>query len=91
MFKNTVVLICLFSYSFLFYFPLSEKELDFKNDDLCYYSEEVDKEYVKACDKGYYCYIKKASKLTMEFVLNINKVLKNIKKNVVRIQNVIWV
>ena len=65
MIKNTVVLVCLFSYSFLFYFPLSEKELDFKNDDLCYYSEEVDKKYVKACDKGYYCYKKKGTKLTI--------------------------
>jgi hypothetical protein len=37
---------------------LFEKELDFKNDDLCYYAEEEDKEYLKACDKGYYCYKK---------------------------------
>ena len=78
--KNIFVLICLFSYSFLFYFPLAEKELDFKTDDLCYYSEEVDKEYVKACDKGYYCYKKKSTSVTIGICLEYKPGFKKYKE-----------
>jgi hypothetical protein len=55
MFQKTFILISLFSFSFLMYFPLSKKEIDLNTDDICYYSEDANKIYVKACDKGYYC------------------------------------
>ena len=57
MFQKTFILISLFSFSFSFliYFPLSKKEIDLNTDDICYYSEDETKIYVKACDKGYYC------------------------------------
>ena len=56
MFKKTFVLISLFSFSFLMYFPVVKKEIDLNTEDICYYSETANKDYVKNCDKGYYCY-----------------------------------
>ena len=54
--KKTFFLITLFSYSFLeIYFPLIKKEIDLNIDNLCYYTDDGVKAYVKACDKGYYC------------------------------------
>ena len=55
--KKTFFLITLFSYSFLeIYFPLIKKEIDLNIDNLCYYTDDGVKAYVKACDKGYYCH-----------------------------------
>lgn len=55
--KKTFFLITLFSYSFLkIYFPLIKKEIDLNIDNLCYYTDDGAKYYVKACDKGYDCH-----------------------------------
>ena len=56
MFRNAFVLISLFSYSFLIYLPLNKIEIGLDNDDICHYLENSNN-YVKACDKGYYCNI----------------------------------
>jgi len=55
MLRNTLILITLFSYSFLMYFPLNKKEIGLNNDDLCYYKDGTDTKYVKPCNEGYYC------------------------------------
>ena len=57
MFKKIFILISLFSFSFLIYFPLNKKEIDLNTDNICYYSDDNVRKYVKACDKGYYCNI----------------------------------
>lgn len=54
MLQNTFVFVSLFSFSFLIYLPLNKKEIGLNNDEICYYSDSVD-EYVKACNKGYFC------------------------------------
>ena len=58
--KNAVVLISLFSYSFLIYLPLSKKENDLNIDNLCFFYEDSqslynDKIYLKGCNKGFKC------------------------------------
>lgn len=75
MFTKIFVLISLFSFSFLMYFPLSKKEIDLNTDDICYYSEDSNKEYVKACNKGYYCN-KKKNNITFGICLEYNPGLK---------------
>ena len=55
MMRNTFILVSLLHYSFLMYFPLTKKDIELNNDDLCYYKETEGKEYVKPCNKGYNC------------------------------------
>ena len=58
MLVKTLILISLFSYSFLIYFPLSQKKMDWNSDDMRSYYEDSGtddvKIYVKPCDRGFY-------------------------------------
>lgn len=58
--KKAVILISLFSYSFLIYLPLSKLEIDLNTDDMCFFYDEITdnkKYYIKACDKGFICQV----------------------------------
>ena len=54
MLQNTFVFVSLFSFSFLIFLPLNKKEIGLNNEDICYYKNGD--EYVKACNKGFFCY-----------------------------------
>ena len=80
MFKKIFILISLFSFSLLMYFPLNNKEINLNTDDICYYSDQPNYDYVKACDKGYYCYIRISSTPKIGICLEYNPVFKKYKE-----------
>jgi len=79
MIRNTFILVSLLSYSILMYFPLNKKEIDLNNDDLCYYKENDNKKYVKACNEGYYCKILDKNE-NKGICLEYNPIVKNYKE-----------
>ena len=62
MFKTFTIFISLFSFSFVKYISMGQKEEDIDIDDICYYKDpkdlmnnDDDIEYVKPCETNYYC------------------------------------
>lgn len=80
MLKKYFILISLFSFSLLMYFPLNKKEINLNTDDICYYSDLSNYNFVKACDKGYYCYKRTSSFPTIGICLEYNPVFKKYKE-----------